>query len=243
MIDRVESLGREQKQPFRVSKMLKYEWRPGQIVGDDDAYLAVEDENQDHGIIPEPVLPALPDAGPNPFAVDGPALPGAEEPNDLPEGKDMDQEEEHATAENQGAPIDEDEEAQDENQGAPNDENDENQGAPPDENKTNLNIEDEIKVEEVDEDSDDEWDDEEPESRREEKERRENYFSTNSGDDFGRGKRERTARHPSLFYRRSSLTLHKKERMIFSNMRGTSIGSQGRQICWRDTRRVLFSLK
>ena len=182
VIDRVESLGREQKQPFRVSKMLKYEWRPGQIVGDDDAYLTVEDENQDHGIIPEPVLPALPDAGPNPFAVDGPALPGAEEPNDLPEGEDMDQEDEQATAENQGAPIDEDEEAQDENQ-----------GAPPDENKTNLNIEDEIKVEEVDEDSDDEWDDEEPESRREEKERRENYFSTNSGDDFGRGKRERTA--------------------------------------------------
>ena len=68
VIDRVESLGREQKQPFRVSKMLKYEWRPGQIVGDDDAYLTVEDENQDHGIIPEPVLPALPDAGPNPFA-------------------------------------------------------------------------------------------------------------------------------------------------------------------------------
>ena len=50
-------------------------------------------------------------------------------------------------------------------------------------------------------------------------------------------------RHPSLFYRRSSLTLHKKERMIFFNMRGTSIRSQARQICWRDTRRVLFSLK
>ena len=36
VIERVEELGLQQQQPFRASRMLKYEWRPGIPIGDDD---------------------------------------------------------------------------------------------------------------------------------------------------------------------------------------------------------------
>ena len=36
VIERVEALGQDQQQPFRVSKMLKYEWRPGTALDNDD---------------------------------------------------------------------------------------------------------------------------------------------------------------------------------------------------------------
>ena len=68
--------------------MLKYEWRPGHTIGDDDASLDIEDQNINNGIIPEPVLPDLPEAGSNPFVfqTEGHALPGAtEDPQDLEE--------------------------------------------------------------------------------------------------------------------------------------------------------------
>ncbi len=67
VIARVEALGLEQNQPYRLSKMLKYEWRPGRIIDDDDAYVQQEDAAQIPGIIPTPIVPVLPDAGPNPF--------------------------------------------------------------------------------------------------------------------------------------------------------------------------------
>ena len=37
IISRVEELGQQQKQPFRVSRMLKYEWRPGKPFESDDS--------------------------------------------------------------------------------------------------------------------------------------------------------------------------------------------------------------
>ena len=36
VITRVEEFGQKQKQPYRESRMLQYEWRPGQNVGPDD---------------------------------------------------------------------------------------------------------------------------------------------------------------------------------------------------------------
>ena len=38
VIERVEAFGREQKQPFRISKVLKYEWRPGKPIENDDIH-------------------------------------------------------------------------------------------------------------------------------------------------------------------------------------------------------------
>ena len=57
VIDRVEALGQAQNQPYRTSKMLQYEWRPGQAMAQDDAILPIEDEAIDNGIIPPPIPP------------------------------------------------------------------------------------------------------------------------------------------------------------------------------------------
>ena len=54
IIARVESLGEDQAQPYRHSRMLQYEWRPGQPIDNDDA--AINDElNRDQRILPAPV--------------------------------------------------------------------------------------------------------------------------------------------------------------------------------------------
>ena len=39
VIERVEAFGREQNQPFRISKLLQYEWRPGTPIADDDTHI------------------------------------------------------------------------------------------------------------------------------------------------------------------------------------------------------------
>ena len=81
MIQRVEELGIAQNQPYRQSKMLQYEWRPGTPIDDDDAIANLDAGAHAPGIIPAPIVDNLPDAGPNPFvpAVDVVAPPGAEE--------------------------------------------------------------------------------------------------------------------------------------------------------------------
>ena len=52
VINRVEELGQNQGQPFRASRMLQYEWRPGRPIADDDAAL---DEVENPGITPAPI--------------------------------------------------------------------------------------------------------------------------------------------------------------------------------------------
>jgi hypothetical protein len=57
VIERVEQLGQQQKQPYRISKMLKYEWQPGQPIDDDDNQ--IQDDTPptmyDDTITPDPV--------------------------------------------------------------------------------------------------------------------------------------------------------------------------------------------
>ena len=192
VIERVESLGKAQNQPFRASKILKYEWRPGITVAEDDAYLTLEDaSNGDSDIIPNPIWQEHPAIGPNPFVIDplqgdddGAALQGAQEnngeglqPNHQNDDQNDDNDEEGAPhGENQGAqhqgeegmPLGENQGAQ--HQGAPLVENqDENQGAS--EDIPNIKEEqDDIHVEDVEEDEDTD-DEEEPVGRRAEKER------------------------------------------------------------------------
>ncbi len=84
VIARVEELGQEQNQPFRFSKMLKYEWRPGRTINDDDVFDDEDVQLLDDDVIPDPILPDLPDAGPNPFApIPEADLPGAAAPDIL----------------------------------------------------------------------------------------------------------------------------------------------------------------
>jgi hypothetical protein len=109
VIKRVEHLGLDQHQPYRRSKMLKYEWRPGKPIAADDTVLNTE-TNENPFFVPDPTMANLPDAGPNPFVplhVD--ALPGAEENEAEPPNDQQEQ-----GAENQGAQV----EAQAEDQGA-----------------------------------------------------------------------------------------------------------------------------
>ena len=64
VIDRVEALGLEQQQPFTNTKMLQYEWRPGQPMHHHD--VRQFDIPMDTGIIPDPVM-NIQDPGPNPL--------------------------------------------------------------------------------------------------------------------------------------------------------------------------------
>ncbi|CAJ1952620.1 unnamed protein product [Cylindrotheca closterium] len=98
VIKRVEELRLEQQQPYRESKMLKYEWRPGQPISADDI-VAPAEAAQDPLILPEPIVINLPNAGPNPFVpIDVDDLPGADEiETELPDNQ------EEQGAETQGA--------------------------------------------------------------------------------------------------------------------------------------------
>ena len=166
VIARVELLGKNQKQPYRASKMLKYEWRPGQAIADDDAIAAMDDANVAEGIIPEPVLPDMPDAGPNPFVVnlgnanvdEAIAPPGAEVTHEVIQ-EEVEQPQIQVVI-------------------------DENQGAQAEIGRETILVEDVL------EDSDEE-EETESETREQERERRAEYFNTTTGDNLGRGKRER----------------------------------------------------
>ncbi|CAJ1937212.1 unnamed protein product [Cylindrotheca closterium] len=89
VIKRVEELGLEQQQPYRESKMLKYEWRPGQPITADDI-VAPADAAQEPLILPEPIVINLPNDGPNPFVpIDVDDLPGADEiETELPDNQE-----------------------------------------------------------------------------------------------------------------------------------------------------------
>ena len=65
VIDRVEEFGLKQSQPYRASKMLKYEWRPGTTIGEEDIIIHIEDQN-DEMVHPAPIVQELQPAGPNP---------------------------------------------------------------------------------------------------------------------------------------------------------------------------------
>ena len=164
--------------------MLKYEWRPGITVGDDDAVIDIYNDERDDNIILEPIRQDMPAVGPNPFAInpnniaDGLAPQGAENNNGVEIEERQQPQREQATVENQGAPV------QNENQGAPVPNQDTHQGAQHDTEMSDSDDED------TDTDSDSS-DDEEPASRSEERNRRSSYFDDTNHEDYGRGKRER----------------------------------------------------
>lgn len=76
LVDRVEKLRLDQEQPFRVSKMLKYEWRPGVAIENEDA--AIEDQDISNNKItlidPPHIVQDIPEAGPNPLAISPPLI-------------------------------------------------------------------------------------------------------------------------------------------------------------------------
>jgi len=84
VIERVETFGRQQRQPFRMSRTLIFEWRPGNPIGDEDAFVIQNEPQAQQVVIPGPI--DITDPGPNPFAVrDDQMAVGAEE-NVLPFG-------------------------------------------------------------------------------------------------------------------------------------------------------------
>ena len=177
VINRVEELGLNQGQPFRASKMLKYEWRPGRPITDEDAILDHEDERPE--ILPAPIQQVIPPAGPNPFNLHNAANQGANE-ND--ENGDQQR---NAQEEDQGA-------AQGENQGAA-------QGATQNEAQGADQDEDGSDEEQSDEEEDSDDDEEVNQRREEEQRRRGEHFQTFEGEEYGRGKRERRTRSFSFF--------------------------------------------
>jgi hypothetical protein len=62
VIERVEQLGQQQKQPYRLSRMLKYEWQPGQPIDADDS--DIQDDQCPNPLAPEEMIVPLPVAQP-----------------------------------------------------------------------------------------------------------------------------------------------------------------------------------
>ena len=220
VITRVEEFGQKQKQPYRESRMLQYEWRPGQNVGPDDQI-----ENDHHTrpqttngfdvvIIPDPVdQPQEDDAIDDPQPLQNIA--------ELPPT--------HAPCENQGAQEHEiqDQHDNDDTQGR-HDEQEafENQGAQEIDNTNQeaeaITFEEVDEDEEIDEDAETESDEEDDssedesdtETRKEEKKRRSVHFEINTGDEYGRGKRE-TKTTPYSFLQTKFENMNQDDRKDF----------------------------
>jgi hypothetical protein len=70
VIERVEAfLGLDQQQPFRVSKMQQYEWRPGTALEADDAAIGIKNDAIADGMIPDKIIQEIGPTGPNPLAI------------------------------------------------------------------------------------------------------------------------------------------------------------------------------
>ena len=202
VIERVEYFGLKQSQPFRTSKMLKYEWRPGTTIGNEDVIIHLEDvQGNDDNIVPDPVLQEIQPAGPNPFVVN--PVPVAE--GLAPQGADINdfeevENEEQQQLENEERQHNENQGAQNENQGAQDfvgepqnlfdEPSDGDEGA--DSVSSNSNTDSDISY------SDESSSDEEPATRAEERERRGTHFNTNT-EEHGRGKRN-TNPNPSYSF-------------------------------------------
>ena len=227
VINRVEALGQAQSQPFRASRMLQYEWRPGQAMDVADADFNVE-EGHNNLLVPAPIEQQVQD--PNPFAI----LADNDDDNDDEELGDVDNHDnENVTVlrdhfENQGA----EEFINEQNdfefhlaehaailgaQGAQEaQEVQENQGA------QNIKVEDvheDIKVEDVldgDEDSDESDDDseDEPDTRKKERDRRSVHFDIPNETEYGKGKRGQKSSGHS-FLQTSFADLTKDDRAVF----------------------------
>ena len=179
VIERVEKLGLTQNQPFRASKMLMYEWRPGTPIGNDDAIIDLEDN--DDNMVPDPIHQDMQPVGPNPLAVnivdvvEGLAPQGAvvEEVENEERQQLENEERQHHERQNPGAMTD--------------DENTENQGASSDDGIDS------------DSDEDSDSDDEDNEARTKERERRGTHFNEPAEEEYGRGKRN-TNPNPSYSF-------------------------------------------
>ncbi|CAJ1933025.1 unnamed protein product [Cylindrotheca closterium] len=211
MIKRVKELGLEQQQLYRESKMLKYEWQPGQPITADDIAAPAE-AAQDPLILPEPININLPNAEPILSYLLMWMI--CQERMKLRQNYRTIKRNKGGTkgaqgAETQGAQVEalvKDQGAQNGNQEQPQDvieENDENED---DDFSAEVDVTDNETEDEADADNlgDTEEDvatvDEKEDgdqlvvvaaSNPEDKEQRGGHLDTNEGEDFGRGKRER----------------------------------------------------
>ena len=177
VIERVEQFGLDQSQPYRASKMLKYEWRPGTTIGNEDIVIHIEDQTNDL-VNPEPILQELQPAGPNPFQLQANDNQGL-----APQGADIEIEDQDENEERQQLDIDEtgNQGAQRENQGAS--ESEAAERAPSDEEPS-----DDESDSDISNDSNDSSESEN-EERRTERERRNQHFETHTSGEYGKGKR------------------------------------------------------
>jgi len=103
VINRIESFGKAQSQPFRASHVLQYEWRPGQAMDVDNGDFNVEEGTNNNLLVPASIEQHVQD--PNPFAI----LAYDDDGNDNEEVRDVDNHDNENVAvlpdhfENQGA--------------------------------------------------------------------------------------------------------------------------------------------
>ena len=238
VIDRVEHLGRRQNQPYRASKMLQYEWRPGQAIDNDDVIIRLEDDND--LFQPPPIrqnVPLLNDADAPLDALidhqgammadddgiehppDDDDLHEAQRENGTPDRNQGTHEEPNmnldpangnqGATEIQGAKIDDN---QVEDQGA---DQVEDQGADQVENADQGA--DQVENAESESESD-ESDEEVSQRREEEKARRRSHFENNTGDEYGRGRRTKKPNTSFSFLQTTFTDLEDEDKQEFFHM-------------------------
>ena len=194
VIERVENLGKDQKQPYKITNMLRYEWRPGMEINgsDDDCEIISEDT-----IIPTPINQTHGEKeNLGPESIDGIQESYKEGDGDTNEVEILGNSKEIDS--NQGAIIDTGGHIAsviEVNQGANGDLGDISENTIQEENhgisvggaqREISSEESNIEPIEENDDSDGEY-----EHRREEKERRSSYFQVPDESKYGRGKRTR----------------------------------------------------
>ena len=171
VIHAVEQFGLAQKQPYRDSKLLQYEWCPGTLINDDDR--AADFPVGPHHIVPPPIQQLGPHALPDAQGADQIGIVNEDENKD----ENKDDQQQGAMDQQQGAEDDQQQGAMDQQQGAENQgATEQNQGAhqvarEDDHEYKDVEDEEEISIEEEDihllepikEEEDNEADDEQSE--------------------------------------------------------------------------------
>jgi Reverse transcriptase (RNA-dependent DNA polymerase). len=224
VIDMVEAMGGKQGQPLSQSRMLAFEWRPGQSVSIDDIF---PEHQLLQRILPTATTPVL-QTPPQPLAQDQ----GAQEVNDLDQGAQEAGNDETGNEFDQGAQqadIDQGAQQADITQRAPADCSDRA-------DHIQYRVEDNIQYEEnetvdttmgspSDEETDDTGDNDADdgitedtitERRKAEKERRKEHFRIHTGENYGRGKRTRRQKLAFSFLQKKYQKMNQDERKQYA---------------------------
>eukprot|EP00557_Chaetoceros_sp_GSL56_P002970 CAMPEP_0176488714 /NCGR_PEP_ID=MMETSP0200_2-20121128/6868_1 /TAXON_ID=947934 /ORGANISM="Chaetoceros sp., Strain GSL56" /LENGTH=957 /DNA_ID=CAMNT_0017885739 /DNA_START=340 /DNA_END=3216 /DNA_ORIENTATION=- len=199
VIERVETLGQQQKQPYRASRMLQYEWQPGLPIDRDDL---MNDDDQ-----PDPVPMIIPPTTTQPIINDNhnatinhlrnnsyAILADTDDDDDMDENQGATDTQTGINSDDDSAPNNIDDThlgtdqgaAQDQGAHHPYEQDYEQDNGPDNDDDVSINS---TSHEIHDDSSDNDTEETETKERKTERERRSQHFVVNDTEEYGRGKR------------------------------------------------------